>query len=96
MSWIHIDDEVALILWALDNEQVSGVVNATAPNHVTNREFSKSLARAGPSPPRVDPDAEVAVARSRAESWRTSSWAAPACCPARRPTWGLSFAIPRS
>ena len=46
MSWIHIDDEVALILWALDNEQVSGVVNATAPNPVTNREFSKSLARA--------------------------------------------------
>jgi uncharacterized protein (TIGR01777 family) len=46
MSWIHIDDEVRLIQWALDEESVSGIVNATAPNPVTNREFSKSLARA--------------------------------------------------
>jgi uncharacterized protein (TIGR01777 family) len=46
MSWVHIDDEVGLILWALDNDQVSGVINATAPNPVTNREFSKSLGRA--------------------------------------------------
>lgn len=45
MSWIHIDDEVGLILWALENDQVSGIVNATAPTPVTNREFSKSLAR---------------------------------------------------
>jgi uncharacterized protein (TIGR01777 family) len=46
MSWIHLDDEVGLILWALDNERVSGVINATAPNPVTNREFSKALGRA--------------------------------------------------
>ena len=46
MPWIHLDDEVGLILWALDNAQVSGVLNATAPNPVTNREFSKALGRA--------------------------------------------------
>jgi uncharacterized protein (TIGR01777 family) len=46
MPWIHRDDEIGLILWALDNEQVSGVLNATAPNPVTNREFSKALGRA--------------------------------------------------
>jgi hypothetical protein len=46
MSWIHIDDEVGILLWALDNERVSGVVNATAPNPVTNREFSQALGRA--------------------------------------------------
>ncbi|MDQ2676718.1 MAG: TIGR01777 family oxidoreductase [Actinomycetota bacterium] len=45
MPWIHIDDEVALILWALDNPGVSGPVNLSAPNPVTNREFSKSLGR---------------------------------------------------
>ena len=43
MSWIHLDDEVGMILWALDNDQVSGVINATAPNPVTNKEFSKAL-----------------------------------------------------
>ncbi len=46
MSWIHIDDEIGLLLWALDNDQVSGTINATAPNPVTNREFSKELGRA--------------------------------------------------
>ena len=46
MSWIHVDDEVGILLWALDDEKVSGVVNATAPNPVTNREFSKALGRA--------------------------------------------------
>jgi uncharacterized protein (TIGR01777 family) len=46
MSWIHIDDEVGILLWALDNEKVDGVVNATAPNPVTNRELSKALGRA--------------------------------------------------
>jgi uncharacterized protein (TIGR01777 family) len=46
LSWIHIDDEVGLLLWALDNEEVSGAVNATAPNPVTNREFSRALGQA--------------------------------------------------
>jgi uncharacterized protein (TIGR01777 family) len=46
MPWIHIDDEVGIVLWALDNESVSGVLNATAPNPVTNRELSQALGRA--------------------------------------------------
>jgi uncharacterized protein len=46
MSWIHIDDEIGILLWALENEKVSGVVNSTAPNPVTNRELSKALGRA--------------------------------------------------
>jgi uncharacterized protein (TIGR01777 family) len=46
LSWIHIDDEVGLLLWALDDRAVSGVVNATAPQPVTNRELSRALGRA--------------------------------------------------
>lgn len=46
VSWIHAADEVGMILWALDNEEVSGVLNATAPNPATNRDFSKALGRA--------------------------------------------------
>lgn len=45
MSWIHIDDEIRLLLWALDQEQVSGTINATAPNPRTNRQLSKTLGR---------------------------------------------------
>jgi uncharacterized protein (TIGR01777 family) len=46
MSWIHIDDEVGILLWALDNAEVSGVINATAPNPVTNKDLAKAIGRA--------------------------------------------------
>jgi hypothetical protein len=46
MSWVHIDDEIGILLWALDNDKVSGIVNSTAPNPATNREFSKAIGRA--------------------------------------------------
>jgi len=46
MSWIDRDDVVRMILWALDNEAVRGVYNATAPDPVTNRDFTRALGRA--------------------------------------------------
>ena len=45
MSWIHRDDMVALILHCLDKPELSGPVNGTAPNPVTNRFFTRTLAR---------------------------------------------------
>ncbi|MBI5665743.1 MAG: TIGR01777 family protein [Nitrospirae bacterium] len=42
-SWIHRDDIIGIIIFALENDSVSGPVNMTAPNPVTNREFSRSL-----------------------------------------------------
>jgi uncharacterized protein len=45
LPWIHIDDEVGILLWALGDERVSGTINAASPNPVTNREFAKSLGR---------------------------------------------------
>jgi uncharacterized protein (TIGR01777 family) len=45
VSWIHVDDEVGILLWGLDNDKVSGVVNSTAPNPVTNKVFSKALGK---------------------------------------------------
>jgi len=46
MAWIHVDDLVSMIVWAIENDSVSGPVNATAPNPVRNREFTKVLAKA--------------------------------------------------
>jgi len=46
VSWIHVDDEVGIVEWAIEDERVSGVVNATAPNPVTNKVFSKALGKA--------------------------------------------------
>ncbi len=45
-SWIHRDDVIGIIKYAIENELVAGPVNATAPNQVTNREFSKALGKA--------------------------------------------------
>ena len=44
MSWIHIDDIVAAMIFAIENS-VEGPVNFTSPNPVTNNEFAKSLAK---------------------------------------------------
>ena len=46
MPWIHVDDVVGIYLRALDDESWTGPVNATAPEPVTNEEFSKALGRA--------------------------------------------------
>jgi uncharacterized protein (TIGR01777 family) len=46
MAWIHIDDVVGIYLAALDGREWSGAVNASAPEPVTNKQFSKALGRA--------------------------------------------------
>jgi uncharacterized protein (TIGR01777 family) len=46
MSWIHPDDLIGLILAAIESEDWSGPLNATAPEPVSNREFSHVLGRA--------------------------------------------------
>ena len=43
MSWIHIEDMVAVILAAIYQTSLSGVINATAPMPVTNQEFAETL-----------------------------------------------------
>ncbi|MEA2277850.1 MAG: uncharacterized protein QOC78_2810 [Solirubrobacteraceae bacterium] len=46
MAWIHADDVVGIYLAAIDGEDWRGPVNASAPEPVTNREFSRALGRA--------------------------------------------------
>lgn len=41
--WIHRDDWVALVGWAIANAGVSGPLNATAPDPVTNAAFAEAL-----------------------------------------------------
>lgn len=43
MSWITLDDLIRVIHFALDNENLNGAINSTAPNPVTNEEFTKTL-----------------------------------------------------
>ncbi len=58
MSWIHIDDLVRMILFLIANPDVSGAVNAVAPNPVKNSEFTEALVKAlrgrrGPTVPKL-------------------------------------------
>jgi uncharacterized protein len=46
MPWIHRDDEIGLLLAALDSPSFSGPINGSAPEPATNRDFSRALGRA--------------------------------------------------
>ena len=46
MSWIHIDDQVAIILKLLNEPHLHGAFNLCAPNPVRNADFTRALAAA--------------------------------------------------
>lgn len=44
MPWIHIDDICNIYLKAIQDSNMTGVYNAVAPEHISNREFMRMLA----------------------------------------------------
>ena len=46
MSWIHVDDLVSILARAVSDESMEGVVNAVAPEPVTNAQFTRALGKA--------------------------------------------------
>jgi hypothetical protein len=46
VSWIHLDDLVNMFLFAINDDKLQGVYNATAPLPVSNRELTLTLAKA--------------------------------------------------
>jgi uncharacterized protein (TIGR01777 family) len=46
VPWIHIVDEIGAIKFLIDDEATHGAYNLSAPNPVTNAEFSRILGRA--------------------------------------------------
>jgi len=44
--WIHVEDEVAAFLWALDRSTLSGPLNLAAPGIVNGGELARALGRA--------------------------------------------------
>jgi uncharacterized protein len=45
MSWIGIDDLIAIILYAIVDKSITGPVNAVSPNPIPNAEFTKTLGK---------------------------------------------------
>jgi hypothetical protein len=44
--WIHRQDWIDVVRFAIGNPQIVGPMNATAPNPVTNQAFARALGRA--------------------------------------------------
>jgi uncharacterized protein (TIGR01777 family) len=93
MPWIHRDEETSMLLWAADTEEVSGSLNACAPNPVTNREFSRTLGRVL-GRPAVVPAPKLAVAALRGSELADAVVASLRVIPRRALDLGYEFRFP--
>ena len=93
MSWIHRDDWVELIRWSLSNTAVTGPLNATAPNPVTNREFASTLGRVLRRPGRV-PTPAFALRLALGEMAEALLLSGQRVVPARAQSLGFAFRYP--
>ena len=93
MPWIHRDDEVGLIAWALGEQRVEGVLNACAPNPVTNREFSQALGRALRRPA-IAPAPKLAIAALRGSELAEAVTTSLRVIPRRALDLGYRFRFP--
>jgi uncharacterized protein len=95
LSWVHIADAVSMFVSAIEQAELTGVFNATAPVPVTNREFMRELRRAlhRPwSPP-------VPAPMARAGAWLMGSdgdlaLLSSRCVPRRLLERGFEFRFP--
>ena len=94
MSWIALDDEIEAIVFLLEHDEIAGPVNLTAPQPVTNRDFTAALGRAVHRPavlpvPRIGP--RLLLGRELADEMLFFSIRA---LPARLENAGLRFLRP--
>ena len=79
IPWIHIEDEVGLLLFLVENDEARGAFNATAPNPVTMEEFAKALGEVlnRPSWVSVPPSALALITGEMADMLLTGQRAVP-------------------
>jgi hypothetical protein len=92
MPWVQRDDVAGLAIHALENETISGSVNATAPEPVRNSEFTKTLGRVL-SRPTLFPVPELALKLLMGE-FATVLLASQRVLPARAQAAGYVFRYP--
>lgn len=93
MPWIHVEDEIGLLLWALGEARANGTLNATAPNPVTNTEFSKTLGGALHRPA-VIPTPKLAVRMLRGRELAEAAAGGQRVLPRRALDLGFEFRFP--
>jgi uncharacterized protein len=92
MSWISLPDEVRAIRFLLESGDAKGAFNLTAPEPVTNAEFTKALAHAVRRPaPLVVPSFALSTALGEVSGELLGS---ARVLPGRLQAAGFSFAHP--
>jgi hypothetical protein len=94
MSWITLEDEVRAIVHALTAPALAGPANLTAPQPVTNREFTGTLARVLHRPALLPTPVFAVKARYGAELVEALLLASQRVLPARLEATGFTFAHP--
>ena len=95
ISWIHLADLVQMFVAAVENEKISGTLNAVAPNAVTNAAFMRELRRAWHrpwSPPA--PAFAVKLGARLMGSEPSLALVSQRCSPKRFAAAGFSFQFP--
>jgi uncharacterized protein (TIGR01777 family) len=90
-SWITIDDEVEAIMHCLTNASVSGPVNATGPEPVTNDEFARTLGRVLHRPALIPVPRIALAARLGGEAADVMLLAGQRVLPAKLEATGFAF-----
>lgn len=93
MSWIALDDLIALLVHVMENGSLSGPVNATAPNPVTNEVFTKTFGRVL-GRPTIVPVPEFAIRLMFGEMGETLLLQGNRVLPKRLEASGFRFSYP--
>jgi len=89
-AWIDLDDALAAAEWMLHDEELSGVVNVTAPEPVTNLDFTKALGHVLRRPAALAAP-RLVVAKGLGEMGREMFLASQRAVPARLRGQGFRF-----
>lgn len=93
MSWIGLEDLLGVLLEAISNDDLRGPVNAVAPEAITNREFSRTLAKVLHRPSFL-PAPAAAVRLAGGELADQLILASQRVVPERLTAQGFTFAFP--
>jgi len=94
VSWIHLDDLARAIRFCLEEQAISGAVNACAPHPVSNKVFSEALGQALHRPA-VMPVPKFALRTLFGEMANETILASQKAIPAKLQAHGFSFTHPQ-
>jgi uncharacterized protein len=94
MSWIAIDDLVSALLFAIDDTALSGAFNASSPNPVTNKDFTRALGQALKRPA-VLPAPKFALQLAFGDLAKEALLASQRVLPRRLLERGFRFELPK-